>query len=126
MALVVGGAYTHSSWIGTFKMASTASTAAPITFDEFRTVFSRAYNEFYKISAVDATLKRQVTSFPLTMEQFDMITKNLQYQKYVSLIDGRIRFDSLPDAPHGEIIGDLVAMISHQISGATGLPALFN
>ena len=40
----------------------------------------------------------------------------------LALIDGRIRFYELPQPPHGEIIGDLVQIISNQ--GPNGLPVL--
>jgi hypothetical protein len=32
--------------------------------------------------------------------------------------------DELPQAPHGEIIGELVQIISHQLTGPNGLSAL--
>jgi hypothetical protein len=93
-------------------------------YEDFLKCFNRAYNEWFRTSLISPELRKKVEAFEVTMAQFDKITRNRQFQRYVAFIDGRIRFDELSQAPHGEIIGELVQIISHQLTGPNGLSAL--
>jgi hypothetical protein len=78
----------------------------------------------FQTSIITPSLRKTVESHELAMDRFDRITRNRQFQRYIALIDGRIRFDELPEPPHGAIIGDLVQIISNQHAGPNGLPIL--
>ena len=91
---------------------------------DFLKAFNKGYNEWFHTSLISPELRNHIESYEITMEQFDRITRNRQFQRYIALIDGRVRFSELPKAPHGEIIGDLVLIISNQLTGPNGLPLL--
>jgi hypothetical protein len=90
-------------------------TSAEQTFADFQKDFNRAYNQFYASHVIDEDLKRRISQFELTIAQFEKITLNKQYQRYITLDEGKIRFDEIPVRPHGEIAGLLTVMISRQI-----------
>jgi len=93
-------------------------------YEDFLKAFDKGYSEWFQTSLISPELRKRIESYEITLERFDRITRNRQFQRYIALIDGRIRFSELPKAPHGEIIGDLVHIISNQLSGPDGLPVL--
>ena len=94
------------------------ASAVPITFADFQKDFNRAYNQFYRSRVIDAGLKRRVSEFEITIPQFEKITLNKQYQRYITLEEGKIRFAEMPGPPHGEIASFLNSMIGGQVEGA--------
>ena len=70
-----------------------------MTFADFHKDFNRKYHEFYLSSAIDADLERRVSEFDITIPEFEKITLNKQYQRYITLEEGKIRFDEIPAAP---------------------------
>jgi hypothetical protein len=44
-------------------------------------------------------------------EEFLKLTGNREFSKYIALIDYHVRFDELPNCPHGEIIGYIVVYL---------------
>lgn len=59
-----------------------------------------------------------------TIPEFEKLTLNKQYQRYITLEEGKIRFDELPLRPHGEIVGLLNSVIARQVEGANYLDGL--
>ena len=100
-------------------VADPNTSAEQTTFADFQKDFNRAYNQFYLSRVIDEDLKRRISEFELTIAQFQRITLNKQNQRYITLDEGKIRFDEIPERPHGEIAGLLTVMISRQVLGPT-------
>ena len=98
--------------------------AVQMTFADFQKDFNRAYHQFYLSRIIDADLKRRVSEFDITIPQFEKITLSNQYQRYITLEEGKIRFDEIPVAPHREIAYLLNSMIGRQVEGANYLDGL--
>jgi len=60
------------------------------------------------------------------MEEFDRLTENKQYARYVSLLDGRVIFHEVPNAPHGEVIDSIAFSISTQLDRTKFIGAVDN
>ena len=85
------------------------------SFAAFQKIFNRAYNQFYVSHDVDVNLKRTITEYEITILEFEKLTLSKQYQRYITLEEGRIRFDEIPTRPHGEIVS--VVNYNHCSSG---------
>lgn len=57
---------------------------------------------------------RNLTQHYVTVDDFLRLTGNRELQKYIALIDNRIRFDEIPLSPHGEIIFYMTNFLSEQ------------
>lgn len=103
-----------------------ASEDAEPAFDlkDFRKLFDSAYNQWFAHNAIDPDLRIAIESQRISVEQFERLTKNRQFQKYIALIDGKIRFDELPGPPHGSIIYHLTRILGHQLDGPNGVEVL--
>jgi len=95
-----------------------------ISFADFQKDFNRAYNQFYLSREIDADLKRKVSEFDITIAEFEKLTLNKQYQRYITLDEGKIQFDEIPIRPHGEIVGLLNSMIARQVEGGNYMDGL--
>jgi hypothetical protein len=82
---------------------------------QFMKQFNRLYDQFYQHGNVDQDLLKEVSGIVIPMDLFDKITLGKQYQRCAALVDGKIRFDDVPLAPHGDIIGYLNIEISMQL-----------
>ena len=100
------------------------SSPETMSFAAFQKSFNRAYNQFYLSHIIDADLKREITEFEITIPEFEKLTLNKQYQRYITLEEGKIRFDEIPLRPHGEIVGLLNSVIARQVEGANYLDGL--
>lgn len=96
----------------------TTTSPVQMSFADFQKDFNRAYNQFYLSRRIDADLKRKVSEFDITIPEFEKLTLNKQYQRYITLEEGKIRFDEIPMRPHGEIVGLLNSVIARQVEGA--------
>jgi hypothetical protein len=94
------------------------TSAMQMTFADFQKDFHRAYHQFYQSRAIDAGLERRVSEFDITIPEFKKLTMKKQYQRYITLEEGKIRFDEIPLRPHGEIASLLNSMIARQVEGA--------
>jgi hypothetical protein len=83
----------------------------------FQKDFNRAYHQFYLSRPIAADLDRRVPEFDITIPEFEKITLNKQYQRYITLEEGKIRFDELPLRPHGELARLLISIIARQVEG---------
>ena len=63
-------------------------------------------------------------SYEVTVDEFENLTNNRQFQRYIALIDGKIRFDELPGPPHGAIIGKVIKLLGTQSDGPNGVEIL--
>jgi hypothetical protein len=88
-------------------VADSNSSAEQTTFADFQKHFNKAYNHFYVSHVINEDLKRRISQFELTIAQFKKITLNKQYQRYITLDEGKIRFDEIPGRPHGELRASL-------------------
>jgi hypothetical protein len=95
-----------------------------MSFANFQKDFNRAYNQFYLSRGIDAYLKRRVSEFDITIPEFEKLTLNKQYQRYITLEEGKIRFDEMLMRPHGEIAGLLNSVIAPQVEGANYVDGL--
>jgi len=105
----------------------TANPALPpvqVRFADIQLDFNRAYNQFYLSGSVDQDLKRKISEYDITISEFEKLTLTKQYQRYITLEEGKIRFDEMPTSPHGEIVGLLSLMIGRQVEGADNMAVL--
>jgi hypothetical protein len=86
---------------------------------QFIKVFNSAYNEFYQNNALSDTTRKLIEEQDVDIELFDHLTLKKQNQRYISLLDGRIIFHELPNAPHGEVIGRIHDIVWRQIDHGT-------
>jgi hypothetical protein len=70
-----------------------------------RRLFTRVYNKWSRSETVAEEEMSSLTSMYVSEEEFLKLTGNHEFSKYIALIDYHVRFDELPDCPHGEIIG---------------------
>ena len=96
---------------------STNASGAAFDLSKFKKLFDRAYNEWFQTTLISEDLRKAAESQDVSIEIFEKLTLNRQFQRYITLVDGRIRFDELPNDPHGEIVGCIIEMISTQIGG---------
>lgn len=86
---------------------------------QFIKVFNSAYNEFYQNNALSDTTRKLIEEQDVDIELFDHLTEKKQNQRYISLLDGRIIFHELPNAPHGEVIDRIHDIVWRQIDHGT-------
>lgn len=73
-------------------------------------IFNRAYGQFYWRKPIAQEHLDKLDSYDIPMEDFQRLTTNRELARYITLVDGKIRFDSIPNAPHGELIGCLTQL----------------
>lgn len=71
-------------------------TQQTLNFQEFQKQFNRCYNEWYQCNAISENLRKQVEGVEITIDMFEALTRNRELQRYIALVDGKIRFDELP------------------------------
>jgi hypothetical protein len=81
----------------------------------FTTKFNKVYNQIYFHDKYDDEVLAEVINTTIDMALFDKITLGKRYQGRIALIDGKIRFDEIPQPPHGEVVGYLTGWISNSI-----------
>lgn len=86
---------------------------------KFVKVFHSAYNEFYHNNALSDTTRKLIENQEVEIELFDRLTEKKQNQRYLSLLDGRIIFHELPNAPHGQVIDRMHDIVWRQIDHTT-------
>jgi hypothetical protein len=74
----------------TVAVASTAPRA--YNYKTFKKSFDRIYNDRFKTRKIDDEAAKTVTSQVISVQDFKKLTINRQLARYVSLIDGKIRF----------------------------------
>jgi hypothetical protein len=62
----------------------------------------------------------------VTLAEFDQLTENKQYARYISLIDGQIIFHEVPNAPNGQIIDYLAFNLNTRLDRQMFLGAVDN
>jgi len=94
-----------------------ATGEAAFDLPKFKKLFGRVYNEWFQTTLISEDLRKAVESTDVSIELFEKLTLNRQFQRYITLVEGRIRFDEPPSDPHGEIVGCIIEMISTQVGG---------
>ena len=89
--------------------------------ETLRREFDTAYNAWFRSNYIAPDLRAVVESYDVTAEEFEKLTRNQQFQRYISLIEGKIRLDELPGPPHGALIGKVVKILGHQLDGSNGI-----
>jgi len=102
------------------------SPPTPVSPQDFRKVFNSIYQRFYKFNEITVDDKMAVATQVVDMEEFDRLTENKQYARYVSLLDGRVIFHEVPNAPHGEVIDSIAFSISTQLDRTKFIGAVDN
>jgi hypothetical protein len=102
----------------------TASPSERGSFAAFQMIFNRAYNQFYVSHDVNVDLKRTITENEITILEFEKLTLTKQYQRYITLEEGRIRFDEIPMRPHGEIAAVVNSIVARQVEGVNFMDGL--
>jgi hypothetical protein len=102
---------------GVQRCVAAVTSSEPIDYEAFRKSFTKAYNSWFRSRSIEPILRSIIESYDLTAEQFDNLTGNRQLQRYITLVDGKIRFEELPETPHGEIIGALIQLLNMQMVG---------
>jgi hypothetical protein len=82
---------------------------------EFENIFSRVYQRFYNSNKISAEDEKLICAQEVEVDEFDRLTDCKQYARYISLMDGRISFHEVPNAPHGQVIDCLVFSVNSQI-----------
>ena len=100
------------------------TTTKTIDHATFRKSFDKAYNNWFRSNSIPADLRAIVESYEVTVDEFENLTNNRQFQRYIALIDGKIRFDELPGPPHGAIIGKVIKLLGTQSDGPNGVEIL--
>jgi Nucleoporin autopeptidase len=105
---------------------SSLKTATPSArdFKKFKKAFDKACMQFYHNRLVDPEVEDVVTKEEISMEVFDRLTLGRQLQRYTSFVDGRMRFEDIPNSPHGEVAGVVMSCLYEQLR-ATGPGAKF-
>ena len=95
-----------------------------IDYETFRNSFDKAYNTWFRSNFITKDLRTIVESYEITAEEFENLTKNRQFQRYIALIEGKIRFDELPGPPHGAVIGKMIKLLGRQLDGPNNVEIL--
>jgi len=101
-----------------------ASPPVQVSFADVQGDFNRAYNQFYLSGSIDEDLKRKISEYDITVAEFEKLTLTKQYQRYITLEEGKIWFDEMPKSPHGQIVWLLSSMIGRQVEGADNVDVL--
>jgi hypothetical protein len=86
---------------------------------EFKEVFNNIYQHFYEHHSISEVDQKVISNQSIEIEEFDVLTERKQYQRYISLLDGRIIFHEIPNAPHGEVIAHVHDAVWSQLDHAT-------
>ena len=92
----------------------------------FAKIFNRVYQKFYNVNKISTEEEKWISSQEVDLDEFDRLTQHKQYARYISLLDGRIIFHQVPNAPHGEVIDCLVFSIHSQMDRNMFLGAVDN
>lgn len=107
-------AHTHDA-----KASEASGTPSPssrsVSPREFAKIFNDVYQRFYNLNKISTEDALWICTQQVDLEEFDRLTDRKQYARYISLIDGRIIFHEVPNAPHGQVIDCLVFAINSQI-----------
>jgi len=109
----------YTVWSGTPSPSceSVSETSPPqLSVVEFRKVFGRVYQKFYKDKKISEEDQNLISSQEVDLDEFVRLTACKQYERYISLLDGQIIFHEVPNAPHGQVIHCLVFSINSQIN----------
>jgi hypothetical protein len=100
--------------------AVTDNADAPIPSDtsavlkDIRPLFNRVHKAWSRNEPVDEEHMVTLTKYHVTVDDFVKLTQSRALQKYIALIDNRIRFDEIPLSPHGQIIFYVTDLLSEQ------------
>jgi hypothetical protein len=97
-----------------------------LSFHNFEKIFNSAYYDFFHFNKISASAEQAIFSRDVDVEEFDRLTLRKQYQRYISLFEGRIIFHEVPNAPHGEVISRLHDMVRCQLDSSVFVGSLDN
>jgi hypothetical protein len=106
-------AVSESPSLSTEHTHNTIFTDNPIALKDIRPLFNRVYKSWSRSEHVDEDMHNLEQHY-VTVDDFLRLTGNRELQKYIALIDNRIRFDEIPLSPHGEIVFHMTNFLSEQ------------
>ena len=95
--------------------SESVSETCQLSTVEFAKLFNRVYQNFYNANEISLEEEKLISSQKIDLDEFDRLTQHKQYARYISLLDGRIIFHQVPNAPHGQVIDCLIFSIHSQI-----------
>ena len=90
------------------------SSLPKLQYNAFKKLFDRAYTEWSRGGSINSELAEKITSKLISVGDFQKLTTKRQLARFIALIDGKIRFDELPQKPHGELAHFLAMSLSRQ------------
>jgi hypothetical protein len=96
-----------------------------VNIKDFRPLFKRVYKQGAKSKAINNKELVSITSQRITVDDLLKLTHNCGLQKYISLIDNKIRFDELPRCPHSQIAGYMADFLCRIFETTDPLNVLF-
>ena len=114
---------TTTSTVTTSRRTRSISTPATqpdnsesVSPHEFKAIYNGVYQRFYRLKKISAEDESQIAAYEVDIDEFVRLTEHKQYAGYISLIDGRVIFHEVPNAPHGQVIDYLVISITSQLN----------
>jgi hypothetical protein len=86
-----------------------------MSLKEFKSIFDRIYGEYLRHGKITSESEALLKSRTITVAEFQQLTLNRELQRYIALLDGKIKIYEIPVVPHGEIIGHLTQIINNQL-----------
>jgi len=86
-----------------------------ISLQDFEKIFNSTYHDFFYFNKFSASAEQAISSQDVDVEEFDRLTIQKQYQRYIALSEGPIIFHEVPNAPHGEVISRLHDIVARQL-----------
>ena len=81
-------------------------------------MFDRASDQFYRGKHIEQGILDEINKHEISVDQFGKLTLGKQYPRYISLIEGKIRFNEIPNRPHRELVNLCPSFVVTGISRA--------
>jgi hypothetical protein len=96
---------------------SSLKTATPSAghFKKIKKAFDKVYIPFYLNRCIDPEVEGVVTKEDISTELLDLLTVGRQLPRYIILVDGRRRFEDIPNSPHGEVACPILSCLYDQL-----------
>ena len=110
-----GKAVSHNPVLEGTPSSQLTNPQPQLSVAEVTKLFNAAYNEFYRNNKLSERTRKLMEAQDVDIDLFDRLTLKKQNQRYISLLDGRVIFHEVPNAPHGQVIDKLRDIIWRQV-----------